>query len=146
MAQGGRTLHATLDALRGRPPAAFHVLFHLLSYLGTPPGLARRPPPAGQRGRPRVSRLRAFSLDLQRRLVQALAGRGVEATGGTEDRGAFLIVVDERAEAWSDALGHRGVVTDARGRFLRLCPDLLTTEDEIAAAAEAVAATRPRSG
>jgi kynureninase len=93
-----------------------------------------------------VARLRAFSLDRQRRLVQALAAVGVEAAGGTADRGAFLVVVDARAEAWSDALEQRGVVTDARGRFLRLCPDLLTTEAEIAAAAEAVAATRPRSG
>ena len=93
-----------------------------------------------------VARLRAFSLDRQRRLVQALAARGVEAAGGTEDRGAFLVVVDERAEAWCEALDQRGVVTDARGRFLRLCPDLLTTEAEIATAAEAVAATRPRSG
>jgi kynureninase len=92
-----------------------------------------------------VARLRAFSLDRQRLLVQALAERGVDATGGTEDRGAFLIVVDERAEAWSDALEQHGVVTDARGRFLRLCPDILTTEGEIAAAAEAVAATRPRN-
>jgi kynureninase len=93
-----------------------------------------------------VARLRAFSLDRQRLLAQALAERRIEATGGTEDRGAFLIVIDERAEAWSDALEQRGIVTDARGRFLRLCPDLLTTEGEIAAAAEAVAATRPRNG
>ena len=93
-----------------------------------------------------VPRLRAYSLDRQVRLVHALAERGVEATGGTENRGAFLIVVDDRAEAWADALEQRGVVTDARGRFLRLCPDVLTTEAEIAAAAEAVAATHPRNG
>lgn len=93
-----------------------------------------------------IARLRAFSLDRQRRLAQALDGRGVGAIGGTEDRGAFLIVVDEQAEAWSDALQERGVVTDARGHYLRLCPDLLTTEAEIAAAADALAATRPRSG
>jgi kynureninase len=79
-------------------------------------------------------------------LLRALASRGVDAVGGTEDRGAFLIVVDEQAEAWADALDERGVVTDARGQCLRLCPDLLTTEVEIAAAADALAATRPRSG
>jgi kynureninase len=93
-----------------------------------------------------VARLRAYSLDRQRRLLRALASRGVDAVGGTEDRGAFLIVVDEQAEAWADALDERGVVTDARGQCLRLCPDLLTTEAEIAASAEAVASTRPRSG
>jgi kynureninase len=93
-----------------------------------------------------VTRLRAYSLDRQRSLVQSLARRGVDAAGGTDDRGAFLVVVHDRAEAWSDALEQRGVITDARGRFLRLCPDVLTTQAEIAAAAEAVAATRPRSG
>jgi kynureninase len=79
-------------------------------------------------------------------LRRGLQGRGIEAIGGTDDRGAFLIVVDEQAEAWADALADRGVVTDARGHYLRLCPDLLTTEVEIAAAADALAATRPRSG
>jgi kynureninase len=93
-----------------------------------------------------VARLRAFSLDRQQRLRLALQGRGIEAIGGSEDRGAFLIVVDGQAEAWADALADRGVVTDARGHYLRLCPDLLTTEVEIASAADAVAATRPRSG
>ena len=93
-----------------------------------------------------VARLRAFSLDRQRRLVQALAGRGVVAVGGTEDRGAFLVVTDDGAEAWAEALERHRVVADARGRVLRLCPDLLTTDAEIAAAAEAVAATRPRTG
>jgi kynureninase len=90
-----------------------------------------------------VDRLRAYSLQLQRRLVSALAGHGIEAVGGSEHRGAFAIVVDAHAAAWSDALAARGVMTDARGRYLRLCPDVLTTEGEIAAAAAAVAATRP---
>jgi hypothetical protein len=35
------------------------------------------------------------------------------------------------------------VITDARGRYLRLCPDVLTTEAELARAAKAVAAARP---
>ena len=92
-----------------------------------------------------IARLRAYSLDRQRMLLQSLAERGIEATGGTEDRGAFLILVNDHAEAWADALEERGVVADARGRFLRLCPDLLTTGAEIAVAADAVAATRPRT-
>ncbi|MFO1313758.1 MAG: aminotransferase class V-fold PLP-dependent enzyme [Burkholderiales bacterium] len=93
-----------------------------------------------------VERLRAYSLDLQRRLVDALASHGVQSEGATADRGAFLVVEDEHAEAWADALEARGVATDARGRYLRLCPDVLTTEAEIAAAATAVAATRPPRG
>jgi kynureninase len=86
-----------------------------------------------------VARLRAFSLDRQQRLRGALQAQGIEAIGGSEDRGAFLIVVDDRAETWADALAERGVVADARGRFLRLCPDLLTTEDEMAVAARRLA-------
>ena len=72
-----------------------------------------------------VARLRAYSLQLQRALVESLAARGVEATGGTQERGAFLIVVDERAETWADELEAASVVTDARGRYLRLCLDIL---------------------
>jgi len=91
-----------------------------------------------------VARLRAYSLQLQRALVDLLAERGVEASGGSDDRGAFLIVVDARAEAWADALEAVSVVADARGRFLRLCPDVLTTRAELGVAAAAVARTRPR--
>jgi kynureninase len=90
-----------------------------------------------------VARIREHSLSLQRRLVDLLAERGVPATGGTEDRGAFVVVDDPGAEAWADALRAAGVVVDARGRHLRLCPDILTTAAEPVAAAGAVARTRP---
>jgi kynureninase len=87
-----------------------------------------------------VARIREHSLALQRTLVQALAGHGVAAQGGTEDRGAFVCVIDERAAAWSAALHEQGIVTDARGPCLRLCPDILTTEAELTAAAAALGA------
>jgi kynureninase len=81
-----------------------------------------------------AARLRAYSLDLQRRLVGLLAERGVNASGGTEDRGAFVVVrfaAARAARACADALAARGVATDARGAWLRLCPDLLTTAEEL---------------
>ncbi len=87
-----------------------------------------------------VARVRAYSLAQQQRLLALLASTGVEAKGGTEDRGAFVTIVSPHARAWCDALAARGIVTDARGRFLRLCPDILTTERELELAAEAVAA------
>ncbi|HQR11155.1 MAG TPA: aminotransferase class V-fold PLP-dependent enzyme [Casimicrobiaceae bacterium] len=87
-----------------------------------------------------VDRLRVHSLGLQSRLVNLLRDRGVEALGGTEDRGAFVVVRDERAETWSDRLRGAGVITDARGRHLRLCPDLLTTDAELVMAADSLAA------
>ena len=85
-----------------------------------------------------VERLRAHSLHLQRRLVSLLAERGVAAQGGTLDRGAFVTVRDGAAPALSAELKSRGIVTDARGEWLRLCPDVLTTEAEILAAATAL--------
>jgi kynureninase len=86
-----------------------------------------------------VERWRAYSLALQRRLVALLADRGIAARGGSEDRGAFVVVRNANARAWSVALEARGIVTDARGEWLRFCPDVLTTEAELRAAADALA-------
>jgi len=86
-----------------------------------------------------VDRLRAQSLMLQRRLVALLAERGIAAQGGTADRGAFVVVRDIHAHAWAEALETRGVITDARGEWLRLCPDVLTTDAELQRAASALA-------
>jgi kynureninase len=87
-----------------------------------------------------VARLRAYSLRLQRELVSLLAGQGIAAQGGTEDRGAFVVLRQPRARALADALAARGIVTDARGEWLRLCPDVLTTNAELARAAHELAA------
>ncbi|MEP7061688.1 MAG: aminotransferase class V-fold PLP-dependent enzyme [Betaproteobacteria bacterium] len=87
-----------------------------------------------------VARLRAHSQQLQRRLVDALAARGIDAQGGGDDRGAFVIVDGSHATQWAGELAQRGVACDARGPWLRLCPDLLTTGAELAVAAEALAA------
>jgi len=87
-----------------------------------------------------VGRLREYSLALQRRLVALLAEQGIAAQGGIENRGAFVVVRHREARAWSAALAARGVVADARGQWLRLCPDVLTTEAELSTAAAALAA------
>jgi kynureninase len=87
-----------------------------------------------------VSRVRAYSLAQQRRLVALLAAQGVAANGGTDDHGAFVIVTHERAAAWREALAARDIVADARGNRLRLCPDVVTTDDELVRAAEALGA------
>ena len=85
-----------------------------------------------------VARLREHSLTLQRRLVALLAERGIAARGGTPDRGAFVVVRHPDARAWSAALAARGIVTDARGEWLRLTPDVLTVDAELQAAAAAL--------
>jgi kynureninase len=89
-----------------------------------------------------VERLRAYSLGQQRRLVVLLRERGVDAEGGTGDRGAFVIIRDPHAVELAVVLQERGVHGDARGRYLRLCPDVLTTDAELVAAAEIHAAVR----
>jgi len=87
-----------------------------------------------------VARLRSYSLAAQRLFVAALEERNVRARGGTEDHGAFVVVETPRAVEIAEALRQQDIVTDARGRYLRLCPDILTTDDEIYRAAAAVAA------
>jgi kynureninase len=86
-----------------------------------------------------VGRLRELSLSQQRRLVELLAERGVPASGGTPDRGAFVVVRHAAATDLASRLRERSVETDARGDALRLCPDILTTDDELVVAADAVA-------
>lgn len=83
-----------------------------------------------------VSRLREYSLAQQRTLVALLDDRGVRAEGGSDDRGAFIVVRSREARAWAGELERRGVIVDSRGEILRLCPDLLTTDAELACAAE----------
>jgi len=89
-----------------------------------------------------AGRLRAYSLRQLRRLVGLLRDRGVAAEGGTPDRGAFAVVRDAHAVALATVLQERGVRADARGPYLRLCPDVLTTDAELATAAQAIAAVR----
>ena len=90
-----------------------------------------------------VARWRAYSLQLQQQLMARLCDRGVASVGGTEDRGAFVVVRHRAARAWADSLEARGIVTDARGEWLRLCPDVLTTGAELTAAADALSEISP---
>ena len=89
-----------------------------------------------------VKRLRAYSLAQQRRLVALLREHGAEAAGGTEDRGAFAIVRDANAVRLAATLEARGIHSDARGPYLRLCPDVLTTDAELDSAVRSLAEAR----
>jgi len=107
----------------------------------TPPVLPFYQSRAGQRLALALdpARIRAWSLARQRRLVALLAERRFDARGGTEDHGAFVVVTDAHAGRWCEALAARAIIADARGPYLRLCPDILTTDDELACAADALA-------
>ena len=87
-----------------------------------------------------VARVRAYSLKQQQRLVELLRASGIDARGGTPDHGAFVVVTDPRSRSFSAALAARGIVADARGERLRLCPDVLVTDEQLMRAAEALAA------
>lgn len=83
-----------------------------------------------------VDRLRDYSLEQKQLLADLLKMRGVESEGTGEDYGAFLTVAHPRADRLAAALAGRGIVADARGDRLRLCPDILNSEGELAQCAE----------
>ncbi len=87
-------------------------------------------------------RLRAYALRQLQRLRALLQEHGIRAEGGTPDRGAFAVIRDAHAVALATALQERGLHVDARGPYLRLCPDALTTDAELLAAARIIAAVQ----
>jgi len=82
-----------------------------------------------------VERLREYSQRLLKRLKRYLAEAGIEAIGGDADHGAFLSVRLRNASNVAEKMAESGVITDARGEWLRLCPDCLTREAELRIAA-----------
>ncbi len=87
-----------------------------------------------------VERLRAYSIAQLQFFRQRLAAEGIESAGGDAEHGAFLTVKSAQADAVAAKLREQGVVIDARNGLLRVCPDCLTTRDEMERAAQAVAA------
>lgn len=84
-----------------------------------------------------VARLRAYSLQQLGALRGYLAEAGVHAvTGGDEGHGAFLAIRIGNAMKFPALLEREGVVCDARGEWLRLCPDCLTRDEELRCAAD----------
>jgi kynureninase len=78
-----------------------------------------------------VERLRAYGQGQLSNLKRYLADAGIEAIGGDADHGAFLSVRHTNASDLSKKIAERNVITDARGEWLRLCPDCLTREEEL---------------
>ena len=78
-----------------------------------------------------VERLRAYSLQQKKILSDLLVG----CEGGGEKHGAFLTVKHPNAQSISSQLEKEGVKTDARGEYLRLCPDILNPRAELERAA-----------
>jgi kynureninase len=85
-----------------------------------------------------VERLREYGQKQLRQLKLYLAETGIEAIGGDADHGAFLSVRHTNAGNLAKKIAQSNVITDARGEWLRLCPDCLTREEELRTAASAV--------
>jgi kynureninase len=92
-----------------------------------------------------VDRIRSYNLDRLRRLKRYLSDCGIDAAGADDAHGGFLTIEDPAAVSLSEALEQCGITTDARGRWLRLSPDYLTSDSalrEVAATLASVLATR----
>ena len=85
-----------------------------------------------------MERLRAYSLRQLSFLKQALAARGIESRGGDERHGQFLVVPHPRAPDLVAALARENIIVDERAGNIRMCPDLLTTREELEQAAQAL--------
>jgi kynureninase len=83
-----------------------------------------------------VQRLRAYSLKQLNALRGYLTDAGINTVkGGDEDHGAFLAIRLAKAMEFPARLQREGILCDARGQWLRLCPDCLTRDEELRCAA-----------
>ena len=78
-----------------------------------------------------VARIREYGMDRLSRLKRYLADNGIAAKGANVGHGAFLTIENPAAVSLAEALERSGVTTDARGRWLRLSPDYLTTDNAL---------------
>ena len=81
-----------------------------------------------------VERIRAHSLEQKKFLADLLP----LCEGVGDDHGAFVTLRHRNAVKLSDTLGKAGVKTDARGEYLRICPDFLNTFEELDRGAEII--------
>ena len=77
-----------------------------------------------------VERIREYNL-AQKALLESL----LPVQGAGENHGAFVTVVNRDASRIASKLEEHGIKTDARGDYLRICPDLLNAQAEIELAA-----------
>jgi kynureninase len=78
-----------------------------------------------------IARIRAYSMDRLSRLKRYLADSGIAAEGADNGHGGFLTIENSAAVSLVEALERSGITTDARGRWLRLSPDYLTSDSAL---------------
>jgi kynureninase len=77
-----------------------------------------------------VERIRRYSLEQKARLASLLP-----VDGAGKEHGAFVTLKHAQAGELAATLEKQKIKVDARGEYLRLCPDFLNTRDEIELAA-----------
>src|SRR5712691_7980102 len=78
-----------------------------------------------------VERLRAYSMTQKQLLAELMPG----VEGADKHHGAFVTLKHRDAVALAAELEKQGVKVDARGEYLRLCPDILNSRAELERAA-----------
>jgi kynureninase len=81
-----------------------------------------------------VNRIREHNL-VQKAFLKSL----LRVEGEGEDHGAFVTLRNANAKALVAELEKKGVKTDARGEYLRICPDYLNSREELQTAVAHVA-------
>ena len=91
-----------------------------------------------------VDRLRDYSIEQKQLLADFLQLRGVASEGAGDEHGAFLTIAHEDPLRLAAALARHHIATDAIGDRLRLTPDILNSESELAQVAEELGALLAR--
>jgi kynureninase len=87
-----------------------------------------------------VERLRAYSMAQKQLLAELLPG----VDGAGKYHGAFVTLKHRDAAALAAELEKQGVKLDARGEYLRVCPDILNSRAELESAAATLGALLER--
>jgi kynureninase len=77
-----------------------------------------------------VARIREYNL-AQKAYLKSL----LPVEGAGEDHGAFVTLLNRGAKRIGAALEKQGIKCDVRGEYLRVCPDILNTRQELSTAA-----------
>jgi kynureninase len=86
-----------------------------------------------------VERIREHNL-AQKAVLKSLLPAHLPISGEGADHGAFVTLKTAKAKLLAAQLEKDGIKTDARGEYLRLCPDYLNFRKELEAAAARVSA------
>jgi len=78
-----------------------------------------------------VDQLRAYSLKIQARLMELLEEHHIQPIGQADRRGAFLAIADKSADSVASQLKKLKIIVDARDGLIRICSDILTTDEEL---------------